>query len=114
MRAFIVAAREDYLIGLEASDKNATHEFRTFEVGDEVTKYAPTGKKRIDTVAPLQQGPYTVAKVGTSLTDCLVQQQGTSKAPKWVHVDRIKKPRLKKDTVEEAAEISPAKPHAKL
>jgi hypothetical protein len=38
-------------------------------------------------VAPLQQSPYTVVKVGTLLTDHLVQQQGTPKASKRVHVD---------------------------
>ena len=44
---FIIAAREDYLKAMETHEKHASHKLRCFEVGDEVTKYMPTGKNMV-------------------------------------------------------------------
>ena len=76
---------------LENNDKHKRNELRRFEVDDEVTKYAPTGKKRVDKVSPLQDGPYKVIEVGESGADYKIQRKGTTRKPEWVHVDRIKK-----------------------
>ena len=49
----IIAGKEYYLKAVEVQEKYAGHKLRHFEVGDEVTKYMPTGKKRVDKVAPM-------------------------------------------------------------
>ena len=69
VKDFVESSRKDYLESLEDTDKHRKNELRRFEVGDEVTKYAPTGMKRGDKVAPLQGGPYRITKVGESGAD---------------------------------------------
>ena len=112
VKKIVNAARDEYYKAMEGAEKNASHRFRTFERGDEITKNKPTGSKREDKVSPLQEGPYLVVEVGESCADYMVQRIGSSDAPKWVHVDFIK--RLKRATHEDDAEaIVPTKPHSK-
>ena len=66
VKEFIIASREDYFKRMENTKKSAKHKFRTFKVGDEVTKFKPTGSKRLDKVSPLQEGPYKVVEEGQS------------------------------------------------
>ena len=46
------------------------------------------------------------------ITKC--RDKGQTRAPEWVHVDRLKELTLKKETVDEAADMAPAKPRSKL
>ena len=54
MKDCVERSRKNYLENLENNDKHKRNELRRFEVDDEVTKYAPTGKERVDKVSPLQ------------------------------------------------------------
>ena len=111
---FTIAARKEYLEGVELTDTHEGNTLKTFEEGGEVTKYKPTGAKRTDNVAPLQGGPYKVVDVGNSRADYKIQRKGTSKKPEDVNVDYIKKLTLRKDTLDDAPPIAPAKKEAKL
>ena len=54
---------------MENTEKSARHKYRTFEVGDEVTKFKPTGSKMLDKVSPLREGPYEIVEEGQSGAD---------------------------------------------
>ena len=115
VKEFITASREDYFKKMENTEKSARHKYRTFKVGDEVTKFKPTGSKRLDKVSPLQEGPYEIVEEGQSGADYKIHRTGTDKQPEWVHVDFIKKLERGKEEEpeEEEVEIAPAKPHSK-
>lgn len=89
---------------------------RVLQLGDEVTKSAPSKGRRTDGVTPMQEGPYLVTEV-LSGSDYMVQRMGTKHQPVRAHIDQLQL--LRREIQEEAGssdgegEKAPAKPHAK-
>ena len=105
--------RKEYLERMEKYDPQSKVQIRTFNIGQEVTLYAPTRSKKINKLSALQAGPYEVIDVDETGNMYRIKRIGSSKStPKWVHLDQVKKfKRFMTQT--EAQEIDEATPHAK-
>lgn len=60
---------------------------RSFKVGDEVTRYRPTKSKRVNKLAPLQEGPFIVTEALPNGVSYKIKRQGSGEAEVKVHVD---------------------------
>ena len=85
-------ARKEYLEKMERYDPQSKVQIRTFNIGDEVTLYAPTRSKKINKLSALQAGPYEIIDVDETGNMYRIKRVGGSKStPKWAHLDQIKK-----------------------
>ena len=62
---------------------------RVFNKGDEVTRYRPTRSKRVNKLAPLQEGPFEVTEALENGVSYKAKRIGSDEAELKVHVDDL-------------------------
>ena len=107
-------ARKEYFEKMEQYDPQSKVKVRTFNVGEEVTVYAPTKSKKVNKLSALQEGPYEIVEADGTGTQYRIKRMGAGKSrPRWVHLDQIKKFRRFMVSEEDGEEMIAAKPHSK-
>ena len=86
-------SREKYFANMEAKargdKKSKPAALRMFKVGDEVTRYRPTRSKRVNKLAPLQEGPFVVTEALENGVSYRIKRSGSDELEVKVHVDDI-------------------------
>lgn len=103
-------SREKYFHRMEERSKGNVQKkpkpLRVFNEGDEVTRYRPTKSKRVNKLAPMQEGPFRVVEVLNNGVSYKLKRIGSSEAEVKVHVDDIDSFKRWKKEVSEEPEAS--------
>ena len=114
VRKTVFEARELHFEKMEKYDPQSKVKVRAFNIGDEVTVYAPSTSKKKNKLSALQDGPYEVAEADGTGTQYQIKMIGAGKSkPRWVHLDEIKTFRRFLGSKEDGEKIGEAKPHSK-
>jgi hypothetical protein len=87
VRAAVDEARKRYFTDMEKKSASKHRPLRTFQVGDEVTRYRPTQSKRVNKLVPLHEGPYKVLETLQGGTKYVIKRSGSDEKPVSVHSD---------------------------
>jgi hypothetical protein len=87
VRAVVDEARAKYFADMEKKSAGKHQPLRTFQVGDEVTRYRPTQSKSVNKLIPLHEGPYKVLEVLQDGTKYSIKRSGSDEKAVMVHAD---------------------------
>ena len=93
VRASVDSSRKLYEQDMEKRSRGVVKakplKVRQFQVGEEVTRYRPTKSKRINKLAPMQEGPFVVIEALANGVSYTLKRKGSDEAEVKVHVDDI-------------------------